>query len=143
MTDDLKSAPCMGTNCGTTTAQHSRECLLEAGASQGWAPTSEELSAAPAAPVDEASERELFEATLSERLDGMLDFTREDALPYPDRYKEDITDFAWEAWLARAQLVASVPAAEPVALPDGFSDASTATPLEKARRMLASLADER
>ena len=31
---------CKGANCGATDGRHSRECIAEAGAVQGWAPTS-------------------------------------------------------------------------------------------------------
>ncbi len=37
--------PCAGRNCGTTDGKHSRECIEEAAACQGWTPTAEELAA--------------------------------------------------------------------------------------------------
>ncbi|MDX3949606.1 hypothetical protein QYP01_29550, partial [Pseudomonas aeruginosa] len=34
--EQAEPASCQGTNCGTTTGDHSSECLVEAAASQGW-----------------------------------------------------------------------------------------------------------
>ncbi|MBH3900218.1 hypothetical protein I5R04_18275, partial [Pseudomonas aeruginosa] len=34
--EQAEPASCQGTNCGTTTGDHSSECLAEAAASQGW-----------------------------------------------------------------------------------------------------------
>jgi len=36
--------PCAGRNCGATDGKHSRECIEEAAACQGWAATAEELA---------------------------------------------------------------------------------------------------
>lgn len=52
--------------------------------------------------MDDDPERELFETTTSERLDGILDYTRDPA--DPDRYDDSPTDFAWEGWQAARSL---------------------------------------
>ncbi len=52
--------------------------------------------------VSEEAERERFELVTSERLDGLLDYSRDPDCP--DRYDDSSTDFAWEGWqAARAQ----------------------------------------
>lgn len=44
---------CQGTNCGTTTCQHSRECLEESASEQGWPLPAAQQQAEPATPSED------------------------------------------------------------------------------------------
>ncbi|CAN7592877.1 hypothetical protein LJR039_004313 [Pseudorhodoferax sp. LjRoot39] len=65
---------CLGDRCMFTTRNglnHSRECIIEAGQTQGWTPTPEELAQAGPSQAPAGVERQPWEPYLSDRADGV------------------------------------------------------------------------
>ncbi|WP_313281658.1 Gp49 family protein [Delftia tsuruhatensis] len=67
---------CKGANCGATDGRHSRECIAEAGAAQGWAPTSADYAdCGPSRVTPDDIQREIV---------GEHYFTAEQGARHPD-----------------------------------------------------------
>ncbi|MFG3926444.1 hypothetical protein ACGEMM_17775 [Pseudomonas aeruginosa] len=101
--EQAEPASCQGTNCGTTTGDHSSECLAEAAASQGWELKPGDLCGrdCPMRPatVEQAGgdERAAFESRAE---DAGSDISRDDFGNYVNVYVQT----EWEGWQARAAL---------------------------------------
>ncbi|MFU3256711.1 hypothetical protein ACM7LX_33095 [Pseudomonas aeruginosa] len=118
--EQAEPASCQGTNCGTTTGDHSSECLAEAAASQGWELKPGDLCGRDCPmrpdPVEQAGgderdlqgaqgERQAFEAHESRErrlspADQKFWFRRGAVADYDIKSIDD----AWKAWKARAAL---------------------------------------
>ncbi|HIE1839341.1 TPA: hypothetical protein ACXJW0_002018 [Pseudomonas aeruginosa] len=103
--EQAEPASCQGTNCGTTTGDHSSECLAEAAASQGWELKPGDLCGRDCpmrpAPAEQAGgdERAAFEYWASD--EGLYPKAVERA---GNCYKLAQTQSYWMAWQARAAL---------------------------------------
>ncbi|HEQ0207628.1 TPA: hypothetical protein VDW83_006186, partial [Pseudomonas aeruginosa] len=109
--EQAEPASCQGTNCGTTTGDHSSECLAEAAASQGWELKPGDLCGrdCPMRPatVEQAGgdERAAFESRAE---DAGSDISRDDFGNYVNVYVQT----EWEGWQARAALAQPSPASD-------------------------------
>lgn len=121
--EQADASSCQGTNCGTTTGDHSSECLAEAAAGQGWELKPGDLCGRDC-PIHKISvkqsggdERAAFEVwihtfDLPPQLDGEI-FADE---RYPEAdcfgqfvYDDHSTQRCWAAWQARAALAQPSP----------------------------------
>ncbi|MDG0899083.1 hypothetical protein P6U18_03760 [Pseudomonas sp. L01] len=108
--EQAEPASCQGTNCGTTTGDHSSECLAEAAASQGWELKPGDLCGRDCpmrpAPVEQAGgdERAAFEAAFAAmgRPVCRADYDQ-------DAYGTPFDDGGWTGWQARAALAQPSP----------------------------------
>lgn len=116
--EQADASSCQGTNCGTTTGDHSSECLAEAAAGQGWELKPGDLCGRDC-PIHKISveqaggdERAAFEAWMTWLMDhvyGRLpDFTLDDGSGA--HYVNADVSYAWTAWQARAALAQPSPA---------------------------------
>ncbi|MGU1528604.1 hypothetical protein ACSEOK_26820 [Pseudomonas aeruginosa] len=109
--EQAELASCQGTNCGTTTGDHSSECLAEAAASQGWELKPGDLCGRDCpmrpAPVEQAGgdERAAFEAWLAQAMSKKFE-PEFDLAKYEDsgEYRYSPAAAYWKAWQARAAL---------------------------------------
>ncbi|HCE9769933.1 TPA: hypothetical protein NH413_000570 [Pseudomonas aeruginosa] len=121
--EQADASSCQGTNCGTTTGDHSSDCLAEAAAGQGWELKPGDLCGRDC-PIHKISvkqsggdERAAFEVwihtfDLPPQLDGEI-FADE---RYPEAdcfgqfvYDDHSTQRCWAAWQARAALAPPSP----------------------------------
>ncbi len=114
--EQAEPASCQGTNCGTTTGDHSSECLAEAAASQGWELKPGDLCGRDCPmrpdPVEQAGgdERAAFEAWLAQAMSKKFE-PEFDLAKYEDsgEYRYSPAAAYWKAWQARAALAQPSP----------------------------------
>lgn len=116
--EQADASSCQGTNCGTTTGDHSSECLAEAAAGQGWELKPGDLCGRDC-PIHKISveqaggdERAAFEQWLEQHMSHHLS-PELDLAKYEDsgEYRYNPAADYWKAWQARAAL-ASTPVAD-------------------------------
>ncbi|WP_354689531.1 hypothetical protein [Pseudomonas aeruginosa] len=105
--EQADASSCQGTNCGTTTGDHSSECLAEAAAGQGWELKPGDLCGRDC-PIHKISvkqagvdERAAFEVFVRKHC-GMPEHI---AVNWDAKFTND----AWEGWQARAALAQPSP----------------------------------
>lgn len=105
--EQADASSCQGTNCGTTTGDHSSECLAEAAAGQGWELKPGDLCGRDC-PIHKISvkqaggdERAAFEVFVRKHC-GMPEHI---AVNWDAKFTND----AWEGWQARAALAHRAP----------------------------------
>ncbi|MDI3949447.1 hypothetical protein QK393_25830 [Pseudomonas aeruginosa] len=105
--EQADASSCQGTNCGTTTGDHSSECLAEAAAGQGWELKPGDLCGRDC-PIHKilaeqagGDERAAFELFVRKHC-GMPEHI---AVNWDAKFTND----AWEGWQARAALAHSTP----------------------------------
>ncbi|MBA5058319.1 hypothetical protein H2N66_31090 [Pseudomonas aeruginosa] len=105
--EQADASSCQGTNCGTTTGDHSSECLAEAAAGQGWELKPGDLCGRDC-PIHKISveqaggdERAAFELFVRKHCDMPAHI----AVNWDAKFTND----AWEGWQARAALAQPSP----------------------------------
>ncbi|MEV1255316.1 hypothetical protein ABZQ86_26085 [Pseudomonas aeruginosa] len=114
--EQADASSCQGTNCGTTTGDHSSECLAEAAAGQGWELKPGDLCGRDC-PIHKISveqaggdERAAFEQWLEQHMSHHLS-PELDLAKYEDsgEYRYNPAADYWKAWQARAALAQPSP----------------------------------
>ncbi|WP_447439130.1 hypothetical protein [Pseudomonas aeruginosa] len=106
--EQADASSCQGTNCGTTTGDHSSECLAEAAAGQGWELKPGDLCGRDC-PIHKIS---VEQAGGDERAAFELFVRKHCGMPAHIAVNWDakFTNDAWEGWKARAALAKPSPA---------------------------------
>ncbi|HGO9514219.1 TPA: hypothetical protein ACLEAJ_005077 [Pseudomonas aeruginosa] len=113
--EQADASSCQGTNCGTTTGDHSSECLAEAAAGQGWELKPGDLCGRDC-PIHKISveqaggdERAAFEVWASALGWKLSPDQNNCGIVVAERYGHPGVQRCWEAWQARAALAQPYP----------------------------------